>query len=161
MNSVYLSVGSNIGDRLSMIRQAVKFLEAHEGTEIERVSSVYETAAVGLTDQADFLNAAIHLRTKLEPVELLSFCQDIEQLLDRERMIRWGPRTIDLDILLYNQDSMETERLTIPHPRMRERAFVLIPLLELEEELRDPCSGRLYREMIHDAEGEVRLYQGG
>ncbi|WP_088008462.1 2-amino-4-hydroxy-6-hydroxymethyldihydropteridine diphosphokinase [Indiicoccus explosivorum] len=159
MNNVYLSIGSNIGDRLSKLQQAVKLLNSIPGTEVKKISAVYETAAVGLTDQADFLNAAVQIWTKFGPEELLSVCQDIERQLERERTVRWGPRTIDLDILLYNQDNIETERLTIPHPRMRERAFVLVPLAELNRELKEPHSDRLYRDLIRKAEGEVRLYR--
>src|SRR5699024_9592520 len=94
-------------------------------------SSIYETAPVGFIDQADFLNMVIEVETRLSPIELLDVCQEIELRLGRERVIRFGPRTIDLDILLYNQENLETERLSIPHVRMHERAFVLVPLAEI------------------------------
>lgn len=134
MNKSYLSLGSNMGDRVGMLRQAVRLLKEHPAIEVMNISSLYETAPVGFTEQDVFLNMVVQLQTSLTAYELLEICQDIEQTLDRKREIRWGPRTIDLDILLYNQDEFETENLVIPHPRMHERAFVLVPLLELDPE---------------------------
>ncbi len=134
MNKSYLSLGSNMGDRVGMLRQAVRLLKEHPAIEVMNISSLYETAPVGFTEQDVFLNMVVQLQTSLTAYELLEICQDIEQTLDRKREIRWGPRTIDLDILLYNQDKFETENLVIPHPRMHERAFVLVPLLELDPE---------------------------
>lgn len=141
MNTAYLSIGSNMGDRESYLREAVQALAAMSGIFVRQVSSIYETVPVGYTDQADFLNIAVHLETTLSPEALLDACQEIEQTLGRERLIRWGPRTVDLDILLYNQDNIEMERLLIPHPRMKERAFVLIPLLEIAPNINDSISG--------------------
>ena len=129
MNDVYLSIGTNIGERLDNLRLALRLL-AKEVT-IETVSAVYETAAVGFTDQADFLNIAVHVKTALSPLAMLDVCQAIENELGRVRTVRWGPRVIDLDILLYNNENMNTERLILPHPRMYERAFVLIPLFDV------------------------------
>ncbi|WP_298834255.1 2-amino-4-hydroxy-6-hydroxymethyldihydropteridine diphosphokinase [uncultured Planococcus sp.] len=131
MNLSYLSLGSNMGNRFEMLRQAVSQLATHAAIRITRISSLYETDPVGYTDQEPFLNMVVELETELEALPLLDVCQEIEQNLQRKRLVRWGPRTIDLDILLYNQDNFETERLTVPHPRMHERAFVLIPLLEV------------------------------
>ena len=131
MNVAYLSIGSNIGDRLHHLTEAVRALHLHEGLMVSSVSSIYETAPVGFTDQADFLNMVVCVETGLAAQELLEICQNIEQELGRVRDIRWGPRTVDLDILLYNNDNIETENLIVPHPRMHERAFVLIPLLEI------------------------------
>lgn len=132
MNKTFLSLGSNMGDRLEMLKQAVGLLAKDPRVEVLKISSLYETDPVGLTEQDPFLNMVVYLQTELSALELLEFCQAIEKNLDRKREIRWGPRTIDLDILLFNQDAMNTERLTIPHPRMHERAFVLVPLLELD-----------------------------
>lgn len=131
MNVAYLSVGSNIGDRLHHLKESVRALHSSVGTTVTSISSIYETAPVGYTNQADFLNLVICVRTDLTAQELLVLCQEIEHELGRVREIKWGPRTADLDILLYNNDRIETENLTIPHPRMHERAFVLIPLLEI------------------------------
>lgn len=131
MNIAYLSLGSNLGDRQARLREAVQLLQEHPSIFSVKISSIYETAPVGYTEQGAFLNLAVQLETTLSALELLDACQEIEQALHRERLIRWGPRTVDLDILLYNQDDIETERLVIPHPRMQERAFVLVPLREL------------------------------
>lgn len=132
MNKSYLSLGSNMGDRLGMLREAVRLLKEHTEIDIMKISSLYETDPVGFTDQDAFLNMVVYLQTDLSALELLEVCQDIERKLDRKRDKRWGPRTIDLDILLYNKEELETEKLIIPHPRMHERAFVLVPLLELD-----------------------------
>ncbi|MBF6634600.1 MAG: 2-amino-4-hydroxy-6-hydroxymethyldihydropteridine diphosphokinase [Planococcus sp. (in: Bacteria)] len=132
MNLSYLSLGSNMGDRFEMLRQAVAQLVEHPAVTVTRISSLYETDPVGYTDQEPFLNMVVQLETELTAMALLDVCQTIEQSLNRKRLVRWGPRTIDLDILLYNQDRIEAARLTVPHPRMNERAFVLIPLLEID-----------------------------
>nr|WP_222439445.1 2-amino-4-hydroxy-6-hydroxymethyldihydropteridine diphosphokinase [Sporosarcina sp. BP05] len=126
-----MSIGSNIGDRLYHLTEAVRALHSHDGIIVTSVSSIYETAPVGFTDQADFLNMVVCVETALTAQVLLEECQKVEHGLGRVRDVRWGPRTADLDILLYNSESIETENLIVPHPRMYERAFVLIPLLEI------------------------------
>lgn len=131
MKDVYLSIGTNMGERYENLQYAVTLLKEKEGIKLICVSSVYETAAVGYTEQADFLNIAVHLKTDVSSADMLKICQSIEQELGRVREFRWGPRIIDLDILLYNQENIETECLTVPHPRMYERAFVLVPLVEI------------------------------
>ncbi|GGE84872.1 2-amino-4-hydroxy-6-hydroxymethyldihydropteridine diphosphokinase [Priestia taiwanensis] len=132
MNHIaYLSLGTNIGDRLYYLREAVKALHAHEAICIEDVSSIYETEPVGYVDQENFLNIVVKISTSLRPINLLETTQSIELQLGRKREIHWGPRTIDLDILLYSNENMDTETLIIPHPRMYERNFVLVPLIEL------------------------------
>ncbi|WP_332651665.1 2-amino-4-hydroxy-6-hydroxymethyldihydropteridine diphosphokinase [Lysinibacillus sp. 54212] len=133
MNEVYLSIGTNIGERFDNLKQAVRLLTEHEAVDIKAVSSVYETAPVGFVDQASFLNIAVRLETTLNPFAMLSLCQQIEQELGRVREFRWGPRIIDLDILLYNHENIEAENLIVPHERMYERAFVLVPLVEISE----------------------------
>ncbi len=141
MNIAYISIGSNIGDRLHHLVEAVRALQSHERIEVTKLSSIYETAPVGYTDQADFLNLVVCVATSLDPYELLAACQEIEIGLGRIRDIRWGPRTADLDILLYNNDNIEAEKLIVPHPRMGERAFVLVPLLEIAPALGHPVTG--------------------
>ncbi|MGM0899349.1 MAG: 2-amino-4-hydroxy-6-hydroxymethyldihydropteridine diphosphokinase [Bacillota bacterium] len=131
MNVAYLSLGSNLGDRKFQLQEAVRRLQEHRGISNVQISSIYETAPVGFTEQSAFLNLAVSLETTLSAPDLLDACQEIEHALYRERVIRWGPRTVDLDILLYNHDNMKTEKLIIPHPRMQERAFVLVPLRDL------------------------------
>jgi 2-amino-4-hydroxy-6-hydroxymethyldihydropteridine diphosphokinase len=135
----YLSLGSNVGDREANLRRAVEALGEH-GVEVEVVSSLYETEPVGeILDQPDFLNAAVRIRTDLGPEELLDVCKAIE--VEEGRMFgapRHGPRPIDLDVLLLGELEVETERLTIPHPELTSRRFVLVPLLELDPELALP-----------------------
>lgn len=123
------------------------------------VSSVYETAPVGYTDQADFLNLVVKIEMDISAHELLEVCQKIEQGLGRERTIRWGPRTADLDILLYNNDNIAVEKLTVPHPRMQERAFVLIPLLEIEPSIAHPVTGRQFSEEAAVQDSGVVLWK--
>ncbi|MET4562231.1 2-amino-4-hydroxy-6-hydroxymethyldihydropteridine diphosphokinase [Lysinibacillus parviboronicapiens] len=131
MNHVYLSIGTNIGERYENLQHAVQLLMDKKEIELVRISSIYETAAVGFTDQADFLNIAVYIKTSYSSSEMLEVCQSVENELGRVREIRWGPRIIDLDILLYNHENIETESLIVPHPRMYERAFVLVPLIEI------------------------------
>ncbi|PWU67806.1 2-amino-4-hydroxy-6-hydroxymethyldihydropteridine diphosphokinase [Gracilibacillus dipsosauri] len=135
MNQAYIALGSNIEPRLEYLQLAIQRLKEHRSIQIKKVSGIYETAPVGFTDQNDFLNMAIRIETTLSPLELLDTCQEIEHSLGRKREIKWGPRTIDLDILLYNQENIETERLTLPHPSMHERAFVLMPLMDINHHL--------------------------
>ncbi|WP_018924755.1 2-amino-4-hydroxy-6-hydroxymethyldihydropteridine diphosphokinase [Salsuginibacillus kocurii] len=131
-NVAYIALGSNIGDRESYLHQGIEALRTTEEVSSEIIhSSIYETKPVGVTEQASFLNMVIKINTTKEAADLLSVTQNIEEKADRVREKRWGPRTLDLDILLYNQENMEREDLCIPHPRMTERAFVLVPLAEM------------------------------
>lgn len=153
MNIAYISIGSNIGDRLHHLIEAVRALHSHEGIEVTKVSSIYETVPVGYTEQADFLNLVVSVATSLDPFELLTACQWIENGLGRVREIRWGPRTVDLDILLYNNDNIEAENLIVPHPRMGERAFVLVPLLEIGPAIGHPVTGIPFAMEVPDEDG--------
>lgn len=130
-NQSYISLGTNMGDREGFLTKAIKEISQHEEIVVEQVSSIYETDPVGYLEQDPFLNVVIKISTNLTPIQLLEVTQSIEQGLGRKRELRWGPRTIDLDILLYNQENIEVEHLRIPHPRMFERSFVLIPLKEI------------------------------
>ena len=130
--TAFLSIGSNIGDRLLYLHGALQEMEHDSRIRLEAVSSVYETSPVGYTDQPSFLNIAVRLSTTLAPLELLHVCQSIENHFQRDREIHWGPRTLDIDLLTYEGVVMNSEELTLPHPRMLEREFVLIPLKELE-----------------------------
>jgi 2-amino-4-hydroxy-6-hydroxymethyldihydropteridine diphosphokinase len=131
MAIVYIGIGSNIGDRIVNIQQALDILKKSRQVDIISVSSFYETEPEGYEDQDWFLNAAAGVKTDLLPNELLDLLKGIEQALCRKESIRWGPRVIDLDILLYDQLCVESPKLTIPHPRMHERKFVLEPLAEI------------------------------
>ncbi|WP_447665186.1 2-amino-4-hydroxy-6-hydroxymethyldihydropteridine diphosphokinase [Paenibacillus sp. D51F] len=133
MSRAYIALGSNIGKRADLLAQALKLLDGSEGVAVEEVSSAYETDPVGYADQPAFLNMAASLRTRLDPLELLRLMLDIERRLGRVRDIRNGPRTIDLDLLLYEDVFMDKEELQLPHPRMEERAFVMVPLAEVLE----------------------------
>jgi len=128
---IYLGLGSNLGDRLANLGRAVRELE-ERGVSVLRSSRVYETDPVGGPPQPEFLNAVLEVRTELEPRELLKVCLEVESETGRVRGERWGPRVIDLDLLTYGGIEMDEPELTLPHPRMHERAFVLVPLLELD-----------------------------
>jgi 2-amino-4-hydroxy-6-hydroxymethyldihydropteridine diphosphokinase len=134
----YVALGSNMGNREGYLKRAIQNIHLHPLIDVVNISSIYETAPIGYTDQAEFLNMVIKLNTDLSAFELLSVLQDIEKLLDRKREVKWGPRTLDLDILLYNHENIVAEQLIVPHPRMHERAFVLIPLFEINENISIP-----------------------
>ncbi|PAD33658.1 2-amino-4-hydroxy-6-hydroxymethyldihydropteridine diphosphokinase [Terribacillus saccharophilus] len=135
MKQAWIALGSNIAPREIYLQQAIQTLNEHAEIKLNQVSTVYETDPVGYEDQDQFLNLVAEVETSLKPMELLHVCQKIEQDLGRKRIIRWGPRTVDLDILLYSTENMNVEELTLPHPRMHERAFVLVPLAEIAPEL--------------------------
>ncbi len=134
MAKAFLSIGTNIGERLDNLNDALRGLVDSEKIKITNVSSVYETDAVGYEDQAAFLNIASEVETDFTPNELLDFCLALELELGRVRLFKWGPRLIDIDILLYDDVKIDTEKLKIPHPYMKERAFVMIPLIEISPE---------------------------
>lgn len=135
MVKAFLSLGSNMGDRLEYLSKAIDKIAEIQGCNILYKSRVYETEPWGYENQEAFLNLCISIETSLSPYELLESLQTIELELDRVRKIHWGPRTIDIDILLFDDIICEDDKLTIPHPRMRERAFVLIPLYDIEKNL--------------------------
>ena len=126
--TAYIAMGSNMGDREQWLRKAIEMLGQHTAIEVTQISNIYETDPVGYTQQPSFLNMVIEVNTTLAAPDLLLEQLSIEQQLGRVREIQWGPRTIDLDLLLYDNVSLETELLVLPHPRMMERAFVLVPL---------------------------------
>lgn len=141
MATAYLGLGTNLGDRDANLAAALELLDERVG--IDAVSSVYESEPVGYTAQPKFLNLVARIRTKLAPRDLLEALQEIERELGRERHFRNAPRVIDVDLLLYDDEVLEEPGLTVPHPRMLERDFVLRPLVELDPELRHPIRGRL------------------
>ena len=144
---VYLSLGSNIGDRERNLRDAVGLL-AEPQLRAVRVSSFYETEPLDVHDQPWFLNAVAEAETDLFPKQLLARVQRIEQVLGRRRLKPKGPRTIDIDILLYGGAVIDADELQVPHPRLAERRFVLEPLAELAPNLRHPVTGRSVAEML-------------
>ena len=145
MTNVFLGIGGNLGDRRATMRRAVAEIRAV--VEDVRVSSMYETAAWGVTDQPSFLNAVVRGSTELSPLELLDAMQAIENQLGRVRTQHWGPRTIDIDILLYGSDVIDEPRLKVPHPYMAQRGFVLRPLADLAAGLTLP-DGSLVGELL-------------
>ncbi|MCA1066553.1 2-amino-4-hydroxy-6-hydroxymethyldihydropteridine diphosphokinase [Rossellomorea sp. AcN35-11] len=161
MNTAYISLGSNIGTREGYLEKAINILGSHGKIEVTKRSSIYETDPVGFTEQGEFLNMVIEIRTSLSPETLLHQCLQVEVDLGREREFKWGPRIIDLDILLYDDKMIESENLLIPHPRMQERAFVLVPLIEVAPNLEHPSIHAPlvdFLDEIPDKEG-VRLWK--
>jgi 2-amino-4-hydroxy-6-hydroxymethyldihydropteridine diphosphokinase len=145
----YVGLGSNLGDREATVRRAVELLGERRGIEVVAVSTLRETDPVGNEEQPRFLNGAAALEVDLTARALLDELLAIERELgrDRSRETRWGPRTIDLDLLLYGGETLEEPGLTVPHPRLAERQFVLVPLHELEPDLRLP-DGRAVQELV-------------
>ena len=138
MTRAYVGVGANLGDREATIRAALAALPG-----VVAVSELRETTPVGVVDQPPFLNGAAALETELSPRELLDALLEVERRLGRERRERWGPRTIDLDLLLHGDDVVDEPGLTVPHPRLHERRFALEPLLDLDPDLVVPGRGRV------------------
>jgi len=145
-----LALGSNIGCREGYLLQAIRSLEHHSDIAILNVSSIYETDPYGPIEQDQFLNMVIEIETTLIPQMLLEYTQSVEMNLNRERTIRWGPRTIDIDILLYGNLQMNTESLIIPHNEMEKRLFVLVPLNELDGDTLVPGSGQRVKELLNE-----------
>jgi 2-amino-4-hydroxy-6-hydroxymethyldihydropteridine diphosphokinase len=140
--AVYLALGSNLGDRLENLRAAVRLLSERPGVRVVRSSRVYETEPIG-PPQPLYLNAVIEVGTDLSPPGLLAACRSVEDALGRERAERWGPRTIDVDVLTYDEQTIAEPDLVVPHPRMHERGFVLVPLGELDDDPMLPGGRRL------------------
>ncbi|MDP1809180.1 MAG: 2-amino-4-hydroxy-6-hydroxymethyldihydropteridine diphosphokinase [Actinomycetota bacterium] len=160
MSVAYIGLGSNIGFRDDNIKRAVEELDAAADIKVTKVSSIYETKPVGYLDQPDFLNAVVEIETTLTPRQLLVVAKSIEKQLERRHDIHWGPRTIDLDILLVDLIEMDEADLNLPHPEVKKRAFVLVPLAEIAPELRLP-GGKQVRELLTDLgkiEG-VKMYK--
>ncbi len=131
----YIGLGGNIGDVHANMQTALEMIHADDNIEVLRISSVYKTPPWGIKNQNWFLNACACLKTTLTAHELLQVCLEVEKQLKRVRQVRWGPRTIDLDILVFGDERIEQEDLQIPHPRMHERAFVIQPMMDLAPEL--------------------------
>jgi 2-amino-4-hydroxy-6-hydroxymethyldihydropteridine diphosphokinase len=153
---VYLGLGSNIGDREAHLRKAVEALQARD-LRLRRVSGIYETEPVGLREQRWFLNQVAEFETELHPLQLLRRTAQVETRLGRKRVVVNGPRTIDIDILLYGNAIVKKPDLEVPHPRYRDRRFVLEPLAELSGELKDPETHQTVSEMLDAVSGQPTI----
>jgi len=154
LSTAYLALGSNLGDREANLRQARERLEAM-GARIVRRSSIYETEPQEVCQQPWFFNQVLEVETALAPLDLLALIRKIESALGRERIIAKGPRTIDIDILFYDDAMLATPDLQIPHPRLSGRRFVLEPLAELAPDLRHPATGRTVSELLATVQGQT------
>ncbi len=158
MPEALLSLGSNEGDRMEMLSQAVEMLA--DCCEIAAESPVYETEPWGITDQPRFFNMCLTVRTELKADELLEKLNKIEAMLGRLRKQRWGQRTIDIDIIFYGNAVINSERLTIPHKYMQERAFVLVPLNDIAHDFVHPVLNKTVRELLNELPKEKMTCQG-
>jgi len=162
MAQVFLGLGSNIGNRLWYLKRAIEAICKIEQAKAVGISSVYETEPVGYKEQNKFLNLVIELDTQIEPIELLVILQQIEYALGRCKRERWGPREIDIDILLYGEMIVRTSSLTIPHPELEHRRFVLIPLSEIAPGAIHPVHKKTIAELLQqcpDSSGVVKTNQ--
>ncbi len=139
----YIGVGGNIGDKEKNVKEALEIINNSYHTQITKTSKFYKTTPVGYIEQEDFLNCAIEIKTLLNPLELVRYLLSIEKELKRERVIRWGPRTIDLDVLLYDDIISSIEEIILPHPRMQERMFVIEPLCDIAPYVMHPILNKL------------------
>lgn len=155
MTRVYVGLGSNLGNPEENIREALKMIQCRTEINITVISSLYLTEPVGFEDQPWFYNCVVELETELTPEELLDILQGIENDLGRVRTVRWGPRTVDLDILLFGNLTIDSERLIVPHPRMQERSFVMVPLDEIAPLAQFP-DGRSVAEIRRNLKSEKK-----
>lgn len=158
MNTAYLGLGSNLGNRLAFLRGGRDTLINRPGIELIQVSGVYETEAIGgPPDNPLFLNTVLEIQTSLEARQLLEACLAAEDEFGRSRPVRWAPRTLDIDIIFYADQIICEERLTIPHPRLQERAFVLAPLLEIAPDFKHPLLDQTITELAAGSAGIAEL----
>ena len=158
MNKVYLLIGGNMGNRMANLENALNLIGSNLGTIIQ-VSSLYETAAWGLTDQPSFLNQAVLIHSKLSATELMLAILAIEKSMGRERSIPLGPRNIDIDIIYFNNEIVNNERVTIPHPRIAERRFVLLPLVEIAPHYIHPILSKSNTLLLKDCGDSLAVHK--
>ncbi|HDP35628.1 MAG TPA: 2-amino-4-hydroxy-6-hydroxymethyldihydropteridine diphosphokinase [Candidatus Hydrogenedentes bacterium] len=156
-STVYLCLGANLGDRLLALRQSVRHLDERDDLNVRKVSGAYETEPWGLPEQPKFLNIAVEIETALAPLELLHAVKALEKRMGRLPEERWGPRPIDIDIILWGRLVMRTPELTLPHEHFRVRHFVLAPLAEIAPCALDPETGLTVSELLHDIEPQAAI----
>ena len=160
MAKAYLSLGSNLGDRLSNLKMAIMKMEESDSITLLELSPVYESEPVGKKDQSWFLNTVALAETSLEPLSLLDYLLEIEKSMGRQREIKWGPRNVDLDILLYDDLIIDSDRLILPHPQMHKRRFVLLPLVRINPELMHPLLKKTVKVLLRECpdSSSVKLF---
>ncbi len=158
---IYLGIGSNLGDRKKNINSAFEALDKEKDISPVGISTIYETEPEYVKNQPKFLNCAVEVRTLLSPAGLLRCLKEIEKKLGRTAYELWGPRVIDLDILLYGSLIVDQPGLRIPHPRFEERIFVLLPMAEIAPDLRHPVSGKTMKELFYGLEQDVKSEDNG
>ncbi len=160
---VFIGLGSNVGDRKKNIAEAINLLDTPPDIKVEKKSSLYLTEPIGYVGQDPFLNSVVEVSTRHSPDDLLHRCQAIEEHMGRVRTMMWGPRLIDLDILLYGDEIIEDNELIIPHPQMHMRRFVLLPLVEIAPEARHPKLNKTVSELLRLLEDghKVEVYKDG
>ncbi|MFQ5628460.1 MAG: 2-amino-4-hydroxy-6-hydroxymethyldihydropteridine diphosphokinase [bacterium] len=149
MIKAYLGIGSNLGNREKHFEEAIHRLAGLQKIELLRKSAIVETEPIGYREQPVFLNSVLEISTSLKPFELLDVALQTEQRMGRKRRVTWGPRTIDIDILLYAKEQINTKKITVPHPRLHERKFVLVPLTELIPDFNVPGFGKNVRTLLN------------
>lgn len=147
-HTAYVAFGSNIGNREKYINEAIIILKNHPHIRVDKISDIYRTVPYGVTDQEEFLNGALRLHTLLSARELLEFLMMVEEKEGRVRSRRWGPRTLDLDILFYDNEIIDTDVLSVPHVDMENREFVLVPLAQIAPYKRHPANGKTVKQML-------------
>jgi 2-amino-4-hydroxy-6-hydroxymethyldihydropteridine diphosphokinase len=159
MSTAYIGLGSNIGDKSDNIKRALEILDQFDGLKVVKASSYYETEPVGYEDQDWFVNAVAKIDTVLSPEQLLIAFKKVEKLIGRKDRIRWGPREIDLDLLFYDQMLIDIPNLIVPHPRLHERAFVLVPLAEIAPDLVHPVIKKTIAELLAELQSQKIVKQ--
>ena len=158
MNKAYLLTGGNLGNRLNNLIDALKLIEQYCGKIVQR-SAIYKTAAWGLTDQPDFYNQALEIQTELYPKQLMQTLLTIEGQMGRKREVKFGPRTIDIDILLFNDEIIQQSHLAIPHPRLHERKFALTPLAEIAPNIIHPVLNKTIQQLLSESTDTLDVHK--